>query len=956
MKIFIFIDARHRVKCAKSHVVYNCSVYNTTVSEGFYMTTMRECVDHLSKEIGARPTGTDEEQDAALYIQDIFNQETNFQTELQEFDAVKSPALYRCILAAISLICAILVFITSAFAIPGFILATAACALYFLDKFGIFTLGKYIGKVPSQNVVAKHVPAGTGTSRKRKIVILTNYDSDKMRTELASGLFPILGYLKIFSLACLALIAISCLLAIFAGNGAFIKVLLVIGIVGSLLPILKFVSEKAAKYNDGANNNAASVAVMLDVAKRISTGVYMPGGDTPVIHGRRAAEAASVIPANTQVEWQAGPEDEAAASAVAAMLFSNRHAEEPEPEPISEEPSPAESFDSPTMPGINENYAESIEAEAEEAASDTPSDMPGIIENDDPSVPSWFKSGLQKAGNKGNTGLANVKRSRFDNAFENAVQRNEPVEEPKDTSDLQAKLDAIHSQIEANSFAATSGAQNDASVAKNVLDNEENQALPTKENTPSSIMPGTDENEQQNGTGAGETDSDIPELMPLEPEYGLEVEEYKKLDLSKTAPMEPVVVDNRTDAGAAPVTQPAPRRDIKLPSLTGALEAQKLREELGQKSQMEQQAADERMSKISNLGAQLPSMTQMAAPVTTDDNQFVSNAGAFGVGDATGTFAPITDEDLLAANAGEDMYVYDADDYSYQEATTETGAVAGPGYVDIPESHAESIFGKLFHRKKNKDDGRSFSDSIGVDESWEARQVGKDRGDWSSFLDEDEWNGGAVYVGEDDDDQVYDDSGLDVMNTPAPTYYDDFASPFSTPAIDENVYSQDAYVDENAQAREEIYQFSTNDVSSEVWCVALGSEACNHSGLEQFIEANRDALKGAVIICADAMGAGDLALLDKEGIIKPAKVSTRMKRQARNAAANCGLSLASKEMTWDDSTAAKVGAQGFNVLHVSGMEGDKPALLAQTDDVSENVSNETMQNSANFLMELVRAL
>ena len=61
----------------------------------------------------------------------------------------------------------------------------------------------------------------------------------------------------------------------------------------------------------------------------------------------------------------------------------------------------------------------------------------------------------------------------------------------------------------------------------------------------------------------------------------------------------------------------------------------------------------------------------------------VSLTGAFAAG-STGTFAPVGEE-LLQNVDPNDIYVDDADDSDYEGNVTETGAFAGPGYVEMPE-------------------------------------------------------------------------------------------------------------------------------------------------------------------------------------------------------------------------------------------------------------------------------
>ena len=414
----------------------------------------------------------------------------------------------------------------------------------------------------------------------------------------------------------------------------------------------------------------------------------------------------------------------------------------------------------------------------------------------------------------------------------------------------------------------------------------------------------------------------IPALRPLEPEYGVELTDADYLNEGRTEPLQKIDAAPSATAASAPATRatstapshaaPAPahkKRDIQLPSLTGALNSAKINENL------EKESEKKRKSAVDRLGTELPSLTAVIDPV--EQQKAVSNVGAFGVGEATGSFAPITDEDLIRANDGDDdIYVYDADDSELQVDATQSGAVAGPGYVDIPDTHAESIFGKLFSKKKKTEES-SFSESIGVDENWEARKVGKDRGDWSSFQDDDDWNGGAVIVSSDE--------------------------------------GQDEYAQQEA-SRDAIYQFTTNDINAEVWCVALGAELSNHSGLDSFMTNHADELKGATFIVMDGLGAGEIALVETDGIYKTHKVNARMKRCARNAAKLIGKSLGSADMNWTNSVASKLYDSGFKCLHVAGVENGKPAFMAEKADTYDAVEPDKLMESADFIMEIVRSL
>lgn len=89
----------------------------------------------------------------------------------------------------------------------------------------------------------------------------------------------------------------------------------------------------------------------------------------------------------------------------------------------------------------------------------------------------------------------------------------------------------------------------------------------------------------------------------------------------------------------------------------------------------------------------------------------------------------------------------------------------------------------------------------------------------------------------------------------------------------------------------EVYQFRNPDIDAEVWFVALGSELAQNSGMKAFLEAHQSELRGAFIVDIDAIGAGDLTMIEREGFLKPSKASSRMKRYIRKASQATGTKV-----------------------------------------------------------------
>lgn len=103
-------------------------------------------------------------------------------------------------------------------------------------------------------------------------------------------------------------------------------------------------------------------------------------------------------------------------------------------------------------------------------------------------------------------------------------------------------------------------------------------------------------------------------------------------------------------------------------------------------------------------------------------------------------------DELVADVDPDDMYIDDADDSSYETHTTETGAFAGPGYMDMPESRAHRFFGKFRKNKKNKrQDEQSASDWLNISDDFNATEVGAARGGWESFQQDSEYYEDGTY-------------------------------------------------------------------------------------------------------------------------------------------------------------------------------------------------------------------
>lgn len=481
-------------------------------------------------------------------------------------------------------------------------------------------------------------------------------------------------------------------------------------------------------------------------------------------------------------------------------------------------------------------------------------------------------------------------------------------------------------------------------------------------------------------------------------------------EVSATAPAAPV---------AAAVKQRAPLADVESAGKTAARSLLNLLPSIGSsdiKASHEQEGEEagepgEKKDSKPSLLASLPSLSgSIKAADAAQAQPGVSAAASFGTAGATGSFAPVSSE-LASTMDPEDMYVDDADDSAYDDHFTETGAFAGPGYMEMPKSRFRRLFDKFLHRKDDEED--TPQEWLDVDDNFEARAAGKARGGWESFQEEHYEQGeyqGDYAVEADQNAAAYpgatqalpalqsDDLGATQAWTPQPidveaagqeasqvAYDDSFnvndvaddeqsgsnrfrpwhGGAYSARRMENSNLSSEELADEAAAAAvptpvelneelNEVYQFRNPDIDAEVWFVALGSELAQNSGMKAFLEAHQSELRGAFIVDIDAIGAGDLTMIEREGFLKPSKASSRMKRYIRKASQATGIKVASGALLSEESAASYAAKHGCQVAHLVGMEGGKPALYGQQDDIVENIDEKKLASNVDFLMELLK--
>ena len=1040
------------------------------------MAELNEHVAYLSQEIGPRPAGTEEEQRAALYISEQFSAEAGLTTAMEDFQCNPDSSLPRTLCSGVAVLVTLVATIVGALAVPAIVVSLICAALAAAEVFDKPVLSRLLNRGVSQNVVARYLPAKSPTraSRRRKVIVVANYDSGKVRRDLNGAMpavLPILYWVELAMLVVMPLLlAIRMVLAPDGSVLVVFNVLLAVAMVVAVLPVASFLLEKFANYNEGANCNAAGVAVLLEVASRVAAARDLPDAPEPTVHGEAAAVSAGLVPEGAEIVYHTGNTSEdlgtsmesaaerlAAAKAAVAALSGK---------PVSATPTEVATEDESPAKG-EENGA--VEVSPEESL--TPSSAAVVVPVAAPAyaapvehqVPEWFKKGQEQA--KKPAKEKPVQRSRYATALERAEEEINAREEHerRNLDELSERMRVMRASVQAASAAAgatpteimdsvvadESSEEISAPPSASAVNEEaspslapvlpaievpavEADQLPSPSNNTVSAMLAdipaiaSEPASSETGTPASKPvvsavpaapvvpqptdDPDVTVRDGQRPLTGATVA-VPPIDLSTSdAPAAPaggqrVVVPSVGEVAETPASAPAAaprrRRAITLPNIGISQELPRISMDDCQQAAPLSEDRPEYDGRVHDLSAVIPSVTTPEPPsavsgtreaalldalpslgrtTTTTDPALsgsISLAGTFSSMGATGAAAPIGDE--LLENASEnDIYIEDVDDSAYVEQITETGAMAGPGYVEMPKSRFGGIFGKF--RRKKREEASSPQEWLDVEESFDAREVGAARGGWESFREE-------------GDIQAYDEEYLDADATTAfsPEFDDDFAEDgFDAPRsshrrgrhFEGGAFSRDQFDDESEGEEnqtsaadpssvfgeglpadfvfeptpeiEQIEQFHSDRIDMEVWFVALGSELAGNGGMKAFMAAHEVELKGALIVELEALGAGELTLIDKEGTYVPKKASSRMKRLVRKAGQATGLKVPEATMEWRNSASAYALKHGQQALHLAGMDGRKPAFFAEEDDVIENIDNDMLALNSDFVMEVLK--
>ena len=213
---------------------------------------------------------------------------------------------------------------------------------------------------------------------------------------------------------------------------------------------------------------------------------------------------------------------------------------------------------------------------------------------------------------------------------------------------------------------------------------------------------------------------------------------------------------------------------------------------------------------------------------------------------------------------------------------------------------------RLFGRKKKDED--SMSDWLGVDDSFDAKRSGHDIGSWDNF-DDDDWKGGAAPFGDASEDEL----------------------------------------------REAIADMGDDELlGNDIWFVATGASENGNAGMQAFLDAHRDKLRGVFLINLESVGAGQVAMLSTEGEERVLKGDKRITKLVQRVSSDFHHEYPTVDMPYVTTDAQVAMNMSLRSLTIGGVEGTGFALARTEEDQPYNVDLENVAVVSDVVTEVIR--
>lgn len=975
------------------------------------MANTKKYLSHLLQNTGITPACSEEERAAADVIAKIFS-DHGFAPEVQEFSASGSAKGVQAGLGIAVFVGAVLAGIGGPAGIVGLLLAVAAAVLFVLERSGRPVLSNLGSGGLSQNVIAYHKATGPLASpRNRPVVVVAHYDSpraDLLSSEPFAAYRPLI--VKLLP-ACMVAPAIFAIVRVLPLPDPAKVVLWVLAIVAALIPLANGIAIIANRfflpYTTGAVCNKSSVAAMLGVMDAVAP--YEMGEEFPsdqpadeyfaeqqrILEEAIAAAEAAAAQASYPHEMEEGAEGEQpeqsegedAAEAVdfgststmdaaeleAGMTAVNLTEADPadedadvegvvvEEEPVEQGTAVFEIVESDHTAVVNVESAEEapvnepaaeqvvanelpedelgqVELDLDVAAEDEPpfrvnsegnirfgadviralGMMPEscsfVYESDAPAAsvvvpaPEFVEPEPIEAEESAPVAIEEVAEEHIDDAEEAFVE--EDVLESADEVEDDAAFAEAFAPVEEDDYILE--AEYEVIEEEPAAENAEAESEPEAE-------VGQSEVEQPEAEDDGFQNDSVDSGVDMEGAADHDAASASDDDASAiedtfVAPSPNGSAEEAPADGATQMfTMPAEESSVDL-SGTVAMPAQPV-ETVDSLMAEVNRAVPARPQRVINV----PSTASAPKPRTPET---ANRASLFDLPDPSATPVDPFAAPMAAPAPAAPSVTAPVLDEQAAEARSAFTVISSPAPLEqgyAPEGAFETIgapapepekprrgLSRLFGRKKKDED--SMSDWLGVDDSFDAKRSGHDIGSWDNF-DDDDWKGGAAPFGDASEDEL----------------------------------------------REAIADMGDDELlGHDIWFVATGASENGNAGMQAFLDAHRDKLRGVFLINLESVGAGQVAMLSTEGEERVLKGDKRITKLVQRVSSDFHHEYPAVDMPYVTTDAQVAMNMSLRSLTIGGVEGTGFALARTEEDQPYNVDLENVAVVSDVVTEVIR--
>ena len=917
------------------------------------MAMTHDYMDYLNEKVGICPAGSQEELQAADTIADLMRQH-DVEPSIEEFDAKSFGGTVTALLYALMFVGIVLGGIgVSVLTVIGFVLAVGPAALFILKYFGHDFISPLGPTTRSQNVVAFHKACGPNVIKgNRPIVIVAHYDSPHENVLRTSPVAPYIPLIWRVSKYCVLVVGVCMLFQPLAFlPEVFRRFLWVIGILVALpLAVLGVtgVLEHFSDCTDGANDNKSGVAAMLGVLENVRpSGLESVHGvetvDDAVEAMQQAAEAAAAPAAQPEI-----PVEDFAAEQYGEPAAA------PVPEPVAPAPVPVETYGVRHGADVVKSLGMLPEGCEVEYVQPEPVVVaaPAPVASPEPArpaartliAPTPVAADFTASEDDQEPEFAPLSNDSFD------VETPAPYTEDK-PSPVESVLSFFRSAKDRIVSAGKSAGQ--MIESRRAADGEQG-------DSPADDIPVAEYEElgDEQPVDSADVSAAMPtdNLIPFdeEPENGQEPE-FEPESEEQDAPSTTAVLDADQTASATAridtsadetaevtaVASPLPGTADQQPAYDG----KKDDGESGDGSSVNFDGlSDGKTLDPDNTGLTAESDSdgtapmQVAAapkPAAPDDPEWGKSTFR---PQATDVARRATLFDLPDPSAaGNDPFGTDPNAPKVSSASSYSAPQGGVVTQDSGQMPVQPVAAKFETISAPSPEADAEFEALRSADAKRAGDgvFGKLKGLFGSSDKADDsdkpakhggWKGGAAPR-----------AGLRMVD-------DDFEAGMVEGAPSE------------ADLREAVLGLGDDDlISHDIWFVALGASDCDHAGMRAFLAEHRKQIRGSFVINLDSVGAGDLTMLSREGLLITRRADRRMLRMMSTIANDLHIPMGKAKYDWSATDATPAMLSSLRAMTIMGTDASGfRALSCTPDDVPENVVPEQAVAVAEAVTELIR--